>query len=519
MGATTSVRLPGTALAIVALTAAAGSLFGLRSELQEARALSDRFVLAELRRKARDASPKTRRSAVVGLQQLGTSEAWSLIVDALADPESLVADRAQLALADLDDPKLLRKLLGSRGLGSRKPGVARRVAEALGRLSTEVRATDLAGELSAGSDTCAALLGSVESLAHRGLLAGDRDPLLERVRKIQRGRRRPELAGRALLTLQALEDPEAESLAAAALGHRHGALRCAALLAARRAGWAVLGSWSRRLAGDPERRVRLQALENLEQAGTRADLVALIDRLEAEPGLALRWRVVEALRRLTGMKYRTDPRPWRLFASRLPDDWTAADAVGAPARGTPPGEESKVFGASQLVVQSDRVCFLFDFSGSMWTELEDGRTPKQIVDLRLREALEMLAADTEFNLIPYTGEPLPWKSELVVARRSHVDDALAFFERCTARGRGNFHGAALLALEDPRVDRVLVLTDGVPTGGFHSHMDLIAADLVERNLLRKVRFDALLVDAPGAAARRWRAFCARSGGDAIEVEL
>ena len=48
-----------------------------------------------------------------------------------------------------------------------------------------------------------------------------------------------------------------------------------------------------------------------------------------------------------------------------------------------------------------------------------------------------------FNLIPYTAEPLPWRDALVPNTPARVAEALRWFERCRARGKGNFFGAAV----------------------------------------------------------------------------
>jgi len=59
----------------------------------------------------------------------------------------------------------------------------------------------------------------------------------------------------------------------------------------------------------------------------------------------------------------------------------------------------------------------------------------------------------------------------VPASKRNVRAALKFFEDCHERGRGNFYDAALLALSDPEVDTLVVLTDGEPTGGTHNAVE------------------------------------------------
>jgi HEAT repeat protein len=472
--------------------------------------------LDELRPKLADPSPRTRRRAVRATAELGTDEAWALVLEALADEEPEVGDAAQLALGGLTRADALKDLLGRGGLGARDERVRARAAEALGRVQARVDGGDLAKKISTRDPVLASsLLWSVERLALRERL-GDEGGALERaVRRVYASRRWPDLRADALVALAALGPDDAHRLALDALGARDPELRCAALLAARVLRHADEAAWARALAADPDPGVRAQVLESLEGLGSLDALRVLIERVELETRLRLRWRALSALQRMTGMKYRFDTRPWRLWVERQSGDWR-------PGRTRPPEPApggTRAAGLSELRVESDRVCFLFDFSGSMWTKLKDGRTPKDVVAGELRVALERLPEETEFNLVPYTYDPHPWEEALRPAKPRNVRAALDFFERCREVGKGNFYDAALLALADPSVDTILVLTDGVPTGGSHCDMDMILPLFARANRYRKVTVDTLLVDAPRGAVRRWTELSRRTGGRAVEVKL
>jgi hypothetical protein len=155
----------------------------------------------------------------------------------------------------------------------------------------------------------------------------------------------------------------------------------------------------------------------------------------------------------------------------------------------------------------------------MWSTEVAGRTRKQIVDLELRRALEALPREARFNVVPYTGEPHAWEAELVAAQPAQIQRAIEAFERCHRSGRGNVWDAARVALEDPEVDALAILTDGVPTGGAHSVLELVVELLLEQNRFRNVAFDSILVDAPRGSLTGWRRLAAQSGGRSIAVDL
>jgi len=512
---------PLLAAALLALRAEdpAVHLAGDRSKPESPPKAAPAASVEELSRQLREPEPGRRRSAVRALAKLSQPAAWRLVVEALADTDSGVADAAQLALEGALDPTLWKELLGRAGLESKDAGVAKRVAEALGRARLEFEGDVLAKALTTRDERVERLLlSAVEQLSRANRIRGSTERLEATLMRAHGSRGDVERSCAALVALAQLGGKHAQRLALDALRDDAPQARAAACIALAhlRAPQALTSAI--RLAADEDPRVRLQALETLELLGTRDSLFSLVARLGEERQLRLRWRIVDLLQSASGMKHRLDPRPWKLWIETLPPE----GVVRRPSKPAAPEAQAgatRAGGFAGLQLLSDRVCFLFDFSGSMWTPLGDGRTPKDIVAEKLEAALEALPPETEFNLIPFTNEPLPWSDHALPATPKHKQQALEFFVGCRERGRGNFFDAALLAASDPRIDTLCVLTDGVPTGGVHSDMDVITPLFVEATRFRRVVVDSILVDAPSGAARRWAELARLTGGRSIEIEL
>ncbi len=482
--------------------------------------------LSALKSDLRSDNEKTRRTAVKQLAQISAAdqieEAWKLIAGALADEESMVADEAQIQFGRSGSPVALEVLVGKTGLGARNEFVALRAAEALGRMSQEVDGELLKKSLGGrDAELRRTAAWSLERLARAGNLSGDLErkvrPALEKT--LDRDKE-AQVRAAAFLALEAMDmagppAPDFSAQLTSALGDKRTALRVAALeVLARRPGADAVGQ-AKNLAAAPEMAVRKAALDTLAAQESVAALRVIVDRLDVESELRLRWRAVEHLQYLTGMKHRLDPRPWRRLVEDLDDGWR-------PVRNASEEQTSAEDATSSFVglpVISERVCFLVDFSGSIWMERGGGRTRKDVAADELRQALESLPETTHFNVIPYTETPHPWQEELVPATERNVRAAIKFFDGCNERGTGNFWDAALLALTDESVDTIMALTDGAPTGGRRWNLELMADLLPEQNRYRQVAFDVLLVDASSFLRRHWERLCTATGGRTVQVDL
>ncbi|MCZ6597681.1 MAG: HEAT repeat domain-containing protein [Planctomycetota bacterium] len=469
----------------------------------------------ELQTKLRDSDKWSRKTAVEKLARLDRPEAWQLVIDALADPFGEVSDTAQHELGALQDADLIEELLGKRGLKERDEWVRLRAAEALGRLRVEVDGEPLARQLThKDAELRRTILWTLERLESAGTLGGDRErKILPAVRRAWSKDRDPRVRAKALDVLVTFDAEAAVQDVLAGLEEREAAVRCAAVRALPVLELPLTLGLVRKLGEDESVAVRTEVVEALGLLRSVGACRALVDRLERETELRLAYRIVDHLRYVSGLRHGRDARPWRRWADALEDDWK-------PFQGEVEEEdEDRSITFVGLPILSERLVVLIDMSGSIWKERGEGKTRKDVVDVKLRECLERLPETTEFNLIPYTADPIPWQKRLVPATRRNVAAAITWFEKLNNSGTGDFWDAYLLALEDPRVDTIVMLGDGEPTGGRRFHFGLLPALVEQENLGRNVAVDSIVVGARKRTRVTWEDIAARTGGRSIAVDL
>lgn len=475
---------------------------------------STKSRFAELEAQLVDQEPSTRRRAVRDLAVLGGRKAWELVIGSLDDSKGEVADEAQFALADLDEPRVLRQLFGREGLKSKDALVRRRVAEAFGRMTCELDALDLVREVQRRDPLMSEmLLWSVERLALTGKLGEDQGKCARALEKLAKARGDGVVRAQAACTLTAMDPSSAGRCIGKWLGDKASELRRAALLCAVQIEHDDALKMGVRLLGDPAGGVRLAALGAVASAESKRSLELLVERLELEPRFRLKVACVELLQGLTGRKTKLNSTAWRRWIQAQPADWRAGERATAQA------EVGGTSAFAGLPILSDRVCFLIDFSGSLWYQREGRPARKGKVDELVREALPRLPEGTQFNIMPYTGEPHPWREQLVKASPRNVKQAISDFEANRVRGSGNVFDAVLLALSDPSTDRLVILTDGAPTGGARWKLDLMVPLLRQRTRFNGVAIDALVVDARPGLRKSWFKLAESTGGRAVAIEL
>lgn len=249
---------------------------------------------------------------------------------------------------------------------------------------------------------------------------------------------------------------------------------------------------------------------------------ALIDGLDRElkrkkDPWAMDLRIHRLLEGMTGQKMLPgSAKPWKEF-------WKAE---GATMKFAPAGERAEDQEADRydkffnLQVDSDRVLFVVDFSGSMKEPITleakvTGATPGQpiikahLIVQELKKMVLSLPDGAMFNIIVFSDDVKVWREEsdgrpaLVKLNDDTRDDLLgSFLDQLHPNGPTNLYGALEKALDfagrglhdkyyETGFDTLYILSDGAPTWGDIVDKDEIRRRVREANGLRKLSIHAV----------------------------
>lgn len=473
--------------------------------------------LAPLDKKLHSSDDRERTAAVTELAKIGSKEAWSRVIDALKDTSSMVGDEAELQLAKLDVPELLEDLCGKRGLLAADDKVQLRVAGALGALENgQLAGVKLQAALGAKSAAVRRTLrASLERLLGTGRIQAP-ERLIDGLESWTKNSEDPEVRAAGLSALARVPDNAPASAVDLARDGDPAPVTCAILRLLAGASDPKARAFVAQCAKSSEHSVRSQVVLEIVARPDAEGLKLLVGMFEREKNRRVAWAIDGALEKLAGVSGGGKPEFWREWVDHLGPEWKPATGAQPAAERTGETTAPKLAG---FPIVSSAVAILVDFSGSTWEKRGDGQTRKDKLDVELAKALESLPQDTLFNVIPYTAEPIPFEKTLVPATAANVARALKFFTGNKSSGKGNVWSAMELALLDPRVDTLLVLSDGAPTGGFHWNIDLMRDRYLERNRFRHVAIDAILVDASKRLQDKWKTWCEATGGRTLAISL
>lgn len=263
--------------------------------------------------------------------------------------------------------------------------------------------------------------------------------------------------------------------------------------------------------------VRSAAAFSLARLRCKAAIPALIDGLEAELARkkdpwAMDVRLHKLLEGLTGQTVvQGDIRPWKEFWKAEGASFTVKPKV---APGAEPPKASKYEKFFDLTIESDRVLFVIDFSGSMAEPVQlqgqgtgarpsDPTTKAQLVVAELKKLVMSLPDGALVNLVVFSDEVRAWREDggkpaLVKLDDTGRDDLLgSFLDSLRPAGPTNLYGALDKALDfagrglhdkyyEAAFDTLYVITDGAPSAGEVTDKEEIRRRVREANRLRKL---------------------------------
>ena len=245
--------------------------------------------------------------------------------------------------------------------------------------------------------------------------------------------------------------------------------------------------------------VRWHAIRAMGQNPSAQSVTALIGRLPKEDG-RLKFEILKYLHRLTGEDLGLDPKVWKKWWAGVQDSYDpasvklAALALGPDADQTVSASDSPQY--FSLKVSSKNAIFVIDVSGSMIGLItvpqkgeSTGSDQEKKIVVAKRELIAVLRKfdkRARFNIIWFsTSYKSLWKG-MKNASKGNVGKACKAVRGLSAAGATNIFDSLALALQDPRVDTIYLLSDGEPNQGAFTNPDDIIREINNLNYTRKV---------------------------------
>ncbi len=129
---------------------------------------------------------------------------------------------------------------------------------------------------------------------------------------------------------------------------------------------------------------------------------------------------------------------------------------------TPSGKVPRFFGEE---IKKSKVCFVIDVSGSMSEQSSGGKAKLELVRDELIKTIQAMDKRYSFNVITYSTGVAKWRDGLQKATPENKQAAIDHVKRFSPMGMTNIYAAMKMALEDPDVSLIVLLSDGLPTVG------------------------------------------------------
>jgi hypothetical protein len=265
--------------------------------------------------------------------------------------------------------------------------------------------------------------------------------------------------------------------------------------------------------------VQTVAARALASLSAKPAVGAMVEAMQRSEG-RLRFELNEALRALTKTDFHGDPKAWQDWWIENKADFEAGTYDPSKPRRRPGPGRTTFF---QVPVDSRRVCFVIDRSGSM----KEG-TPAKIdtVKQELKALLAGLPDGTRVNLIFFSDAIEAFSSSTRALDARTRKEAGDFIDRQRPAGPTNLHDALDRALglvgssesgayRDDGVDTIYVLSDGEPTEGKIADGELLVRHVTRRNRFLRGVIHAIAV---GDAEKVLSKLAEANGGTSVLKE-
>lgn len=137
---------------------------------------------------------------------------------------------------------------------------------------------------------------------------------------------------------------------------------------------------------------------------------------------------------------------------------------------------------------SSRIAFLVDHSGSMGAKVGTDRKRNRLdmAKEQLRAVVKALPKTHKVNLVTFESKVNRIWRDIQRLSSNNREELLDFVKKMKLAGGTNTYGALMLAMEDPDVDTIYLLTDGQPSAGEIIDPDEIVEAVQRENRTRQV---------------------------------
>jgi len=240
--------------------------------------------------------------------------------------------------------------------------------------------------------------------------------------------------------------------------------------------------------------VRLSAGEALGEQRVGSAIEPLIRALEREDNGRVQAAMAEALFGLTGINLGRDGTRWRKWWEKQGERF-AVPAL-PPRSKNPLGKSvlkpgTKTVSFYGIPVRSSRIVFVLDRSGSMSArDRTDNSTRLERAKLELLRTVDGLPLGTDANVVVFGTGAREWRNGLLPLNRKNRRAIKGFLDDIVPEGATDMYDALALALSDPNVEAVFLLSDGSPTGKFQGYQEMLDA-VAALNRVRRVRIHCI----------------------------